>query len=235
MKKALLSILAIVVLVIVIAFIVAAQNSSNLPDQSASVSVAPGASGEDVIDLQEKLKGLGYYNGNITGYYGNSTQAAVQAFQAEQGLKVDGSAGAQTAGRIDAIVAERSWVQFASRQTGANCVVSPYGNQKDIEFGIVTPFNNTVGCLVGVNNQQLDSTTLNGDTIIKSRILNDDFILRLSDRTRQSFRCKGTGLLGVSTGGYFHNPPTLEAGSFQMFDEDGEVIANCVVGSPESY
>ena len=55
-----------------------------------------GSSGQEVIQIQRKLKNWGYYNGAIDGKYGYQTYRAVRWFQAKNGLKVDGIAGKQT-------------------------------------------------------------------------------------------------------------------------------------------
>ena len=48
-----------------------------------------GSRGDEVIQIQTKLKRWGYYNGNIDGIYGSQTQAAVRWFQSKNGLVVD--------------------------------------------------------------------------------------------------------------------------------------------------
>ena len=55
-----------------------------------------GRKGEDVFMLQMRLHELGYYNGTITGGYYGGTIKAVEAFQRDHGLTVDGAAGQQT-------------------------------------------------------------------------------------------------------------------------------------------
>lgn len=52
--------------------------------------------GIEVKQLQQRLKDLGYYSGDVDGQYGAGTQMAVTAFQAQHGLKADGVAGEQT-------------------------------------------------------------------------------------------------------------------------------------------
>lgn len=55
-----------------------------------------GSRGEEVRQIQTKLKRWGYYNGNIDGIYGSQTVEAVKYFQRKNGLTVDGIAGPNT-------------------------------------------------------------------------------------------------------------------------------------------
>ena len=54
-----------------------------------------GAVGEDVIELQARLKHIGFYNGKIDGVFGWSTYWALRNFQYEFGMDIDGIAGKQ--------------------------------------------------------------------------------------------------------------------------------------------
>lgn len=55
-----------------------------------------GAVGEDVFELQSRLKHIGFYNGKIDGVFGWGTYWALRNFQYEFGLPIDGIAGWQT-------------------------------------------------------------------------------------------------------------------------------------------
>lgn len=55
-----------------------------------------GSSGQEVIDIQDKLYKWGYYNGIVDGVYGYRTYQAVRSFQSKNGLSVDGVAGNET-------------------------------------------------------------------------------------------------------------------------------------------
>ncbi|MBQ3415093.1 MAG: spore cortex-lytic enzyme [Clostridia bacterium] len=55
-----------------------------------------GSTGDEVKQIQTKLKRWGYYNGNVDGIYGSKTVEAVKYFQRKNGLTVDGIAGKQT-------------------------------------------------------------------------------------------------------------------------------------------
>ena len=60
-------------------------------------TLAPGAEGEAVRDLQQRLADLGFETAPAeTGTYGESTTAAIRAFQTARGLRVDGVCGRQT-------------------------------------------------------------------------------------------------------------------------------------------
>ena len=50
----------------------------------------------EVKVLQNELQYLGYYGGNIDGYYGAQTEAAVQNYQRDKGLDCDGIVGVKT-------------------------------------------------------------------------------------------------------------------------------------------
>ena len=55
-----------------------------------------GTESEAVYFLQRRLQELGYYHGTVTGGYYGGTIEAVEAFQRDHGLSVDGVAGQQT-------------------------------------------------------------------------------------------------------------------------------------------
>lgn len=63
--------------------------------------VAREAKHDTLIDIQKKLKRLGYYSGKIDGIEGNRTRTAVRNFQRDNGLKVDGKYGPLTERTVD--------------------------------------------------------------------------------------------------------------------------------------
>lgn len=68
-----------------------------------SRTLSRGSSGQDVVNLQNKLRSSGFYNGPVTGYYGSLTEAAVKRFQQYYGLKSDGIVGSRTLGVIQSV------------------------------------------------------------------------------------------------------------------------------------
>ncbi|NLV58549.1 MAG: spore cortex-lytic enzyme [Clostridiales bacterium] len=68
--------------------------------QADASVVAWGSQGADVRKVQQKLLEYGYYNGPVTGYFGQQTYDAVVYFQRKNGLKVDGVVGKTTANAL---------------------------------------------------------------------------------------------------------------------------------------
>ena len=66
-------------------------------------SLRKGSTGSDVKDLQTKLKKLGYYNAYVDGSYGDTTVAAVKAFQKKYSLTADGVAGSATLKKLESV------------------------------------------------------------------------------------------------------------------------------------
>ena len=62
----------------------------------AQEALSEGNRGPAVLDLQEKLKGMGYFTDQATGYFGPVTSNAVQQFQRDTGISPTGVFGNQT-------------------------------------------------------------------------------------------------------------------------------------------
>lgn len=66
-----------------------------------ALALGRGNSGSQVATLQRNLQIAGYYNGPVTGYYGDLTKAAVIRFQRSNGLIADGIAGSRTLAALE--------------------------------------------------------------------------------------------------------------------------------------
>jgi len=66
-----------------------------------------GASGQDVYELQGRLKHLGYYDGKIDSQFGSKTLKSVKWFQWKFGMKADGIVGAKT--KLKLYNASKNW------------------------------------------------------------------------------------------------------------------------------
>ena len=67
-----------------------------MAEETPEPALHTGSKGEKVWKLQERLKELGYYQGEIDGQFGPGTRDAVIAFQKNNGLDADGLAGEET-------------------------------------------------------------------------------------------------------------------------------------------
>ena len=90
MKRIRFSIVLLIFTTILISFFIF-QKSSEVQALSKY-----GSQGEEVKQIQTKLKRWGYYNGNVDGIFGSTTLSAVKSFQKKNGLTVDGIAGTKT-------------------------------------------------------------------------------------------------------------------------------------------
>ena len=86
-------------------FTPAAASPMSLGVTSTPSTVRSGDSGSDVQQLQTLLTGLGYDCGGTDGSFGPHTAAAVEKFQADQGLTADGVVGPQTWAALNAAAA----------------------------------------------------------------------------------------------------------------------------------
>ena len=79
------------------------KTASSSSSSSSATRLEKGNTGSDVKDLQTKLKKLGYYDAYVDGDYGDTTVAAVKAFQKKYNLTADGIAGKETLKKLDSV------------------------------------------------------------------------------------------------------------------------------------
>lgn len=91
-----------------------------------------GSSGQDVYELQGRLKHLGYYAGAIDSQFGAKTKNAVTWFQWKFGLKSDGVVGAKT--KLKLYNATTAWKPTAPQTSTA---------KKDTSSGTAAKNNDT--------------------------------------------------------------------------------------------
>ena len=84
------------IIISVIAAILIGSVGIQSPYASAATTLTQGSENGDVWDLQFRLKLLGFYSATLDGKYGISTYRAVQRFQQQYGLQVDGITGDNT-------------------------------------------------------------------------------------------------------------------------------------------
>ena len=90
-KKKLIIIILLLFIGVLIALVINLFQSRSIETLSKY-----GSRGDEVKQIQTKLKNWGYYNGSIDGIYGSKTVEAVKYFQRKNGLTADGIAGQKT-------------------------------------------------------------------------------------------------------------------------------------------
>jgi len=95
MKKTIIFIISIFFMLFGYAYYMFVSNNLSIETLSRY-----GSSGNEVKQIQTRLKSWGYYNGAVDGVYGSKTQAAVKSFQRANGLTADGVAGSKTLAAI---------------------------------------------------------------------------------------------------------------------------------------
>jgi peptidoglycan hydrolase-like protein with peptidoglycan-binding domain len=78
-----------------------------MSDDAQGNALSIGAEGDDVLNIQKRLKELGYIS-KTTGYFGSETDTAVRSFQYNNGLSVDGKVGANTMSKLNSSSAKKS-------------------------------------------------------------------------------------------------------------------------------
>lgn len=89
--------LSLAALILSAAMLFGAQRmEQTLPQMSTQVLSKMGSRGQEVRNIQTRLKKWGYYNGAVDGIYGSGTKSAVIKFQKKNGLTADGICGKRT-------------------------------------------------------------------------------------------------------------------------------------------
>ncbi|WP_028610974.1 spore cortex-lytic enzyme [Paenibacillus harenae] len=96
MKKRLIVVTSIIVLLLFGSFSLLHGGHNKAAETFSNATLKVGSSGQDVYELQGRLKHLGFFNGPIDGQFGQETKNAVTWFQWKFGLKSDGVVGAKT-------------------------------------------------------------------------------------------------------------------------------------------
>lgn len=83
--------------------------------------LGPGDEGDDVRDLQARLKQIYWFEADVTGTYGDITTAAVRGFQAKREIPVTGAVDQRTLDRLHAMTSTPTRAELLNRanQPGA--------------------------------------------------------------------------------------------------------------------
>lgn len=83
----------------------------------SNATLKVGSKGQDVNELQGRLKFLGFFNGKVDGVFGSATQKSVKWFQSEFGMKVDGIVGPKTKTKL--YNATKNWKPTAANTSSS--------------------------------------------------------------------------------------------------------------------
>ena len=103
------------------------STKSNVTPKPTSSTLQLGSKGSEVKKLQQRLKDLKYYSGSVDGTYGSGTEAAVKAFQSNNGLTADGKAGSKTLTKLYSSSAKKA-SSTSSSSSGSTNKSSSSGN-----------------------------------------------------------------------------------------------------------
>lgn len=108
----------------------------NHPEEEAlpAFSTTPiklGSSGQDVYELQGRLKHLGFYEGKIDSQFGPKTKNSVTWFQWKFGMKSDGIVGAKT--KLKLYNATKNWKPTESASATGNNTANNNNLTKQIQ------------------------------------------------------------------------------------------------------
>ena len=94
MRRKAAAIIAVTILTIFV--LLFSTQITDIFNYSVAALSSYGSTGQEVINIQNRLSAWGYYRGGIDGIYGYLTYSAVRDFQVKNGLTVDGIAGPET-------------------------------------------------------------------------------------------------------------------------------------------
>lgn len=114
-----------------------------IPDQMQS-----GSTGDDVVRLQRRLKGLEFFTGTLDGDYGSQTTEAVTTFQKQHGLSQTGVADAQTMAVLFSSDAQKALKPYMLKVSTADQRVYAYALDDNNEYTVLV---RTMKCSTGKN------------------------------------------------------------------------------------
>lgn len=79
-----------------------------------------GSKGNEVTQIQQKLKDQGFYYGEVDGIYGKNTENAVIKYQQSKGLRIDGIAGSETLNSLGIISSSAGGTTSSSSTANSN-------------------------------------------------------------------------------------------------------------------
>lgn len=116
--------------------------NASCPSWTFSTNLTLGSNSTDVVVLQKLLKAKGFYPGDITGYFGPGTKAALAAYQASKGVSpADGYLGPITRVILNAECAVSTNISSTLIMTGPSTPLRSQNHKKSSIDDVVVPVN----------------------------------------------------------------------------------------------
>jgi len=150
--------------------------------EEATPTLAAGAEGSAVQDIQIFLDELGYYNGPIDGTYDDALTEAVQAYQGDYGLPSDGIVGADTWNSFLGIDAD-SIFESDDAFDEATGVYTDYeedgisANEGTLDDGGISQNEDTFNNEGISGDEVLDNNEISGDEVLDDNEISGDEVL----------------------------------------------------------
>ena len=93
------------------------KTSGSVASRDEVESLRKGDKGDEVKEIQKRLKELGYLTGTADGVFGEKTEEAVKAFQKRNGLTADGVVGNATRTKLNSSSAKKAETATQSDET----------------------------------------------------------------------------------------------------------------------
>lgn len=114
------AIMLLILVTLLLIYISTLYNDNEAYQDDLEVLSKYGSYGDEVRQIQTKLKRWGYYSGSVDGIYGSQTVAAVKWFQRKNGLTVDGIAGTKTLAAMGIYTSSSSSSTSSSNSSDVN-------------------------------------------------------------------------------------------------------------------
>lgn len=100
----------------------------------ADASVSYGEKNEQIVALQTRLKELGYFAGECTGFFGEFTKTAIENFQKANGLVVNGEADMETVAALedDNAVTKKQYIENCQKGEAIEITLQPGDTGKNV-------------------------------------------------------------------------------------------------------
>lgn len=100
---------------LIITFMMVLSIPLEAANAASPATLKVGSSNSDVPDLQYRLKTMGYFNTDVTSYFGTTTLESLKRFQKDYGLVEDGVAGERTWETLKKVSANQKELDLLAR------------------------------------------------------------------------------------------------------------------------